>query len=281
MDHELKQRLIGAVVITALAAIFVPMLFDDPVDNSGKAVTELAAPEVPADSSAATNNLPADKTQVLARPDSELSVSEEDSHADATANDQGTNNTSSEQTGQSGDSSDVGSDIHEGEPVDDLALKQSNQNEKPSLDTGEVDEAGQPKISAETPSKNPDATQKSGQEAILPTEKPASKQGIPEEPKHNPVPLTKKPKVTKTKHVDAQKTNSKLIRWSVQAGSFAKKENAQTLVDKLRKQGLPASIVTKGNLFRIKIGPALDKKKAIDMKAKLDKQNIQSYLQSE
>ena len=36
MDHELKQRIIGTVVVTALAAIFVPMLFDDPVDSSGK-----------------------------------------------------------------------------------------------------------------------------------------------------------------------------------------------------------------------------------------------------
>ena len=33
MNQELKQRLIGAVVVTALAAIFIPMLFDDPVDN--------------------------------------------------------------------------------------------------------------------------------------------------------------------------------------------------------------------------------------------------------
>ncbi len=32
MDQDLKQRLVGAVVITALAAIFVPMLFDDPIE---------------------------------------------------------------------------------------------------------------------------------------------------------------------------------------------------------------------------------------------------------
>ena len=36
MNQELKQRFIGAVVVTALAAIFIPMLFDDPVDNSGQ-----------------------------------------------------------------------------------------------------------------------------------------------------------------------------------------------------------------------------------------------------
>ena len=41
MDQDLKQRLVGAVVITALAAIFVPMLFDDPIDESGKLISQL------------------------------------------------------------------------------------------------------------------------------------------------------------------------------------------------------------------------------------------------
>lgn len=47
MDQDLKQRLVGAVVITALAAIFVPMLFDDPVDESGKMISEIKIPNEP------------------------------------------------------------------------------------------------------------------------------------------------------------------------------------------------------------------------------------------
>lgn len=47
MEQELKQRLVGAVVITALAAIFVPMLFDDPVDESGTQINELKIPPMP------------------------------------------------------------------------------------------------------------------------------------------------------------------------------------------------------------------------------------------
>lgn len=47
MDPDLKQRIIGAVVITALAAIFIPMLFDDPVDDSGRTVSELVIPPAP------------------------------------------------------------------------------------------------------------------------------------------------------------------------------------------------------------------------------------------
>ena len=73
MDHELKQRLIGAVVVTALAAIFIPMLFDDPVDTSGKAVKELAIPPAPAESA---QNLPDNKAEVMNRPDIELEAKE-------------------------------------------------------------------------------------------------------------------------------------------------------------------------------------------------------------
>lgn len=59
LDHELKQRLVGAAVITAIAAIFVPMLFDDPIVERGQAVNELTIPEPP---------------QVL-KPESELTTS--------------------------------------------------------------------------------------------------------------------------------------------------------------------------------------------------------------
>ena len=47
MEQALKQRLVGAVVITSLAAIFVPMLFDDPIDETGKLISELKLPDAP------------------------------------------------------------------------------------------------------------------------------------------------------------------------------------------------------------------------------------------
>lgn len=47
MDQNLKQRLVGAIVITSLAAIFIPMLFDDPIDETGKMIGELGIPQVP------------------------------------------------------------------------------------------------------------------------------------------------------------------------------------------------------------------------------------------
>lgn len=69
MDQELKQRLVGAIVITALAAIFVPMLFDDPVDETGKRINELEIPPMPerlADSQ--SFNMPESREEVINLP---------------------------------------------------------------------------------------------------------------------------------------------------------------------------------------------------------------------
>jgi len=75
------------------------------------------------------------------------------------------------------------------------------------------------------------------------------------------------------------------VRWYIQVGSFSKKENATSLWEGLRAQGLPASLdavqTTKGTTYRLRVGPELDAKKAAAMKAKLDKQNISSILVSE
>jgi DedD protein len=71
MDHDLKQRLVGAVVITALAAIFVPMLFDDPIPDQGRLTNELRIPEPPIEHFSETSDkLPESAEQVLALPES-------------------------------------------------------------------------------------------------------------------------------------------------------------------------------------------------------------------
>jgi len=86
--------------------------------------------------------------------------------------------------------------------------------------------------------------------------------------------------------VKPAKSGSELSRWTIQAGTFSKKENAMSLMETLRKQGLPVTLeVTKGAanipLYRLKVGPSLEKKRAAEMKAKLDSQKIQSILIAE
>lgn len=43
MNQNLKQRLVGLIVLTSLLVIFLPMLFDDPINETG----ELTIPDVP------------------------------------------------------------------------------------------------------------------------------------------------------------------------------------------------------------------------------------------
>jgi DedD protein len=75
------------------------------------------------------------------------------------------------------------------------------------------------------------------------------------------------------------------VRWTIHAGSFGQKDNATTLMKTLREQGIPVSIETissaKGPMYRLKIGPELDKKKAAANKAKLDKQGVGNVMIAE
>jgi DedD protein len=273
MEPELKQRIIGTVVVTALAAIFIPMLFDEPVDDSGKAVAELSIPKPQVEADLAAK-LPASKEQVLTQGEPELSASELNEEENTEGKEfrseakPAKNIAGEAQQGQDfippGESD---SDTKEASAKPDMAIAEDEpliQEQKPELDTGTVNSAKLPVETTKPESVTPRIEKEKPQ---TPAAKTASVDRV-------------KP-VEKVKPDSKKKTTSKLVRWSIQAGSFSKKENAQSLVEKLRKQGMPASIVAKGNLFRVKVGPELDKKKAADMKAKLDRLNITSYLHSE
>lgn len=58
MDTPLKQRLIGAIVLVALAVIFLPMLVKGPAPDSGVASVPISAPAAPADGQFETRELP-------------------------------------------------------------------------------------------------------------------------------------------------------------------------------------------------------------------------------
>lgn len=58
MDNTLKQRLIGAIVLVALAVIFLPMLIKGPASDAGGEDISLRAPAPPADGQMQTRELP-------------------------------------------------------------------------------------------------------------------------------------------------------------------------------------------------------------------------------
>jgi len=58
VDTALKQRLIGAIVLVALAVIFLPMLVKGPAPDSGVSDVPIEAPPAPADGQFETRELP-------------------------------------------------------------------------------------------------------------------------------------------------------------------------------------------------------------------------------
>ena len=67
MDLSLKQRLLGAIVLIALAVIFVPMLLSGPAPQQTSETTNLAIPPAP-DREFQNRVLPVDATQNAAKP---------------------------------------------------------------------------------------------------------------------------------------------------------------------------------------------------------------------
>ncbi|WP_428354081.1 SPOR domain-containing protein [Methyloprofundus sp.] len=69
MNEILKQRIVGAIVITALAAIFVPMLFDDPVPGVENLSNELSLPQEPEEHmQPLLETIPKTSAQILSKP---------------------------------------------------------------------------------------------------------------------------------------------------------------------------------------------------------------------
>ncbi|MEI6146009.1 MAG: SPOR domain-containing protein [Methylococcales bacterium] len=240
MNQELKQRLIGAVVVTSLAAIFIPMIFDDPVDNSGQTVSELAIPAPPVNIvDEPANKVVASSVDVLNKQDTETeaTLNAEDGPELAANNEQAFD-----------------------EPVEDSPAMEP---EVASSTTKHENTVSSLNSSINKPIK-----------AIKKIENTEPKQIVPAQ--SLAVESTSKP----------VKTSSGLKRWYLQAGTFSKKENALSLIELLHSQGLPTilePITGPGNtaLYRIKVGPTIDKKRASEMKAKLDAQKIQSLMMSE
>jgi DedD protein len=297
MNPELKQRLIGAAVVTALATIFIPMLFDDPVDNKGQSVSELSIPTTPIKSTeVSANKLPTPANKTGKAPDETANPEEatdaemvDDAEAEASAEppvNESTATPADEVVAESGQAT---------------AESATTVEEVPELDTGVVPEAkpvnkkivdkskpvAAEKVETAKPMvKKPDANAPK----LLPATKPSSTKAVepvvkkPEAPVAKPVVI--KPAVpTTATSPDKTAKAPELVRWTIHAGSFNQKDNATALMKSLREQHIPVVMETvpaaKGPLYRLKIGPELDKKKAAANKAKLDKQGVTNVMFAE
>jgi DedD protein len=281
MNPELKNRLIGAAVVTALATIFIPMLLDDPVDNKGQSVSDLSIPPTPVKSTeTSANKLPTPATKPPANPNDDAAVSEaemvDDAEAEANAeppvNEAPTNPADATEEPP----------VAEEAPLDTGVVPEAKTpaNKKPTVKPTMVAEAEDPT----KPVKKPETNTTKPLPATKPVVKPTVTATKPAITKPVPVAATAKPVTTPPANTE-KPAKAELSRWVIHAGSFSQKENATTLMKSLRDQGLPVVLETipaaKGSMYRLKIGPELDKKKAAANKAKLDKQGVGNVMFSE
>lgn len=281
MNPELTQRLVGAIVVTALAAIFVPMMFDDPVEDNAQTVSELAIPQEPA--AIADDVLKPAPTSLGELP---VGVANEQENGLADAGNAAPEVLSSDEL-EAEAPDDEQLELTMDRPGDPgLALDGEELNAAPSLDTGVVDEA--PVKIEPAPIKK--ALQKpvaksASKPTVVKTEQlaPVKSVGKSVSPSANKLAADASPVEHAAKPAKAKAGPS---RWYIQAGSFSNKENALSLADQLRKQGMPVVMETiqvsdKGTFYRLKVGPSLDKKRAAAMQSKLDRQNIKTLMVGE
>lgn len=278
-DHELKQRLIGALVITILSAIFIPMLFDDPIEEEEQAVTTLALPSENQFIEEPAIKAPANSEQVLEipkQPQVEVAALAPSTTSPAPENTVAKNNLRPDE-------------MEDAVPV---AKLQPKPTPKPKVEKPVYSETTNygvkppEEIDDEPPMKPKTEVKKSGDKsedallkqiraAKLLDDAPAAKTATP------PIEVN----AAEVKKVLAPEQPKKAGRWFIQLASLTNKTKAETLLEGLKAQGLPAALTTiqndKGTFYRLRVGPELDGKRAAAMKKKMDDQGISSILVSE
>jgi cell division septation protein DedD len=90
------------------------------------------------------------------------------------------------------------------------------------------------------------------------------------------MPTTGTSQVSTLTKKDQDQESQGSISWAVQVGSFAKRENAVALERRLRKKGYSAFVKeffgSKGNVYRVRVGPELLRAEAKELRAQLQRE---------
>ena len=231
IDDELKNRIAGAVVVTILAVIFLPMLFDDPDAEKIQEVSELGIPP---------------KHQVS--PSLTATILPENAN--------------------------------------DVMLEAPEMAIEPEL----ISEESRSPIVFETAKKSetiiPAPVKPLG---IIPATLPKIKPIEKSIPLVAPAPIPQKPilpKLPVLSETTQKSSQSQAQRWFIQIASFTEQKNALVLKDKLRNQGFAATVTSnwtqKGRVFRVKVGPELNRQRAETTKERLNRlNNVNSIIVAE
>ena len=273
MDKALKQRLVGASVLIALAVIVLPMLLSGQPDGQQE-TRSIEVPPKPSELSFETRRFPVGQTaSAQASSEPEVTVSETEPNAvppsppPASPEPDGESDAAPPAPAERPvpDSSPASSpgrylvqvaSFSTTDNANNLARRLRSDGLPVLLDTvesavgilhrvrvGPFDELGQANqaletIRSRTPDVNPRIFDLRPDEASPLTE--------PSDP---------------------------LVRWVVQAGSFSEQENADSLVAKLKQAGFAAYRVTTagagGTLYKVRIGPEIERQAALDIAKEL------------
>lgn len=238
MDKVIGQRVLGGVVLVAAAILFLPLVLE------GAGVAALQPPEIPAKPATPT---PGDLAPALQGQAAELEKNIADSHGEPTFYPvQPTTQTAPEAT----------EDVPER-----FRLAEAGESKTPAL----TQETAAAKIPIAEKAAQPQVATKRAEKATVKAVPEASKvasAATNPEPK-TPAMVESKPvpKAEPKPVANAPGSASKGLpsAWVVQVASLSSKTSADELVSRLRKRGFRASAVQHDAVFKVSVGPELDR----------------------
>ncbi len=280
MDKALKQRLVGASVLIALAVIVLPMLLGGRPENDSQHTRPIELPAQPPELSFETRRYP------IGDQGAEQQAKEDESGQDEPVRKLPTPRTPESKVEQV--------------DVEEPSTGESGLDERSSALAVTSPASVSPESSPETASRyvvqvasfgaldnanKLTATLKNGGYSVV-TDSVKSDVGILHRVRVGPfateaeanttaIELESKIRGIKPRVMDLQPGKSAqitspsdpLVRWIVQIGSFSNADNAEKLVASLRLNGLSAyqeTVTSSGsNIYRVRIGPFLERKEAI------------------
>lgn len=289
IDDTLKNRLAGAAVVTVLAVIFLPMLFDDPVEKKGQIVSELDIPRKPEVSPLLTTAIVPEKTSEA----TETKPAEENLNSDTEKSDTSLNAeelaVDSEDESQKEEAKATAKPAHKKARADTVSLDDSVEKAKSSK--SEESEDVSPAIAEELPKKKVSKDEAAEEQKHDKSKEVKKAHSLENEDKKAEEPKVAEKKTEKVKSqlpsldanvVDKADSHSESAtdkhRWIIQVASLSDKAKAEAFRDKLRTQGFPATVDSawlsgKGRVYRLKVGPELDAERAQSMKNKINQLN--------
>ncbi|NVK21605.1 MAG: SPOR domain-containing protein [Kangiellaceae bacterium] len=274
MDEKLKHRLVGAAVILALAAFFLPLILDSEKYRT-KIVSQI--PEMP---QAASSEYADEQVSAQENSDNLTAVVENTDNSSQEFADNSNDNRLNTNNAEQGvlvinlDQDEVPEQATVQTAVD--TQKPLNITEQQTVEQNSTTKAQQ--ITAPVESSQQDKP-KETVVAVTDTDTKASAvnntEKVAQEKNVQPQADAKvtEPNITESKveqQVVSTKPEFKDQPWLIQIGSFSNKENASKLVENLRNQGFRAYQRVDEKFSRVYVGPYPDKKAAQDRQASLE-----------